>query len=302
MANYMGMRAGFARVVMLATVAVLMSSELSRAQAPATVDLSVRLVGRPLYLRGFWMADKLDFDGTGKLLSKSAIGPVTLSGFEMESSSVSHKGLVLKGNRAILVASKNNPWRLQRTSASSVTRMTFATGLPGDPKEYRFRESMQITIQPDANGNFDDALKVIFADGLAELARSVPFHWKCYAASYFVDGEPAVDADKTVQSCVRPWGDKFVRKIGGAVKPPRLISQGENSYNAQASALKVTGNTLVNLVLTGKGIPVHLQIVRPLGAGLDEASLQSVSQYKFEPATENGAGVAVEMNVEVNWY
>ena len=287
---------------MLATVAVLMSSECCRAQAPATADLSARLTGRPLYLRGFWIANKLDFDATGKLVSKSAIGPVTLSGFEMENASVSRKGLVLKGSRAILVASKSNPWRLQRTSAASVTRMATATGLPGDPKEYRFRESMQITIQPDANGNFDDALKVIFADGLAELASSVPFHWKCYAASYFIDGEPSVDADKTVQSCVRPWGDKFVRKIGGGVMPPRLIRQAENSYNAQAKALKVTGNTLVNLVLTGKGIPVHLQIVRPLGAGLDEASLQSVSQYKFEPATENGVGVAVEMNVEVNWY
>jgi protein TonB len=34
---------------------------------------------------------------------------------------------------------------------------------------------------------------------------------------------------------------------------------------------------------------------------LDEQAVKAVSQYTFQPATENGVPVAVELNVEVNF-
>jgi hypothetical protein len=43
---------------------------------------NARLVGKPLYLRGFWATNKLNFDSTGKPLGNPRVGPVTLSGVD----------------------------------------------------------------------------------------------------------------------------------------------------------------------------------------------------------------------------
>jgi periplasmic protein TonB len=66
-------------------------------------------------------------------------------------------------------------------------------------------------------------------------------------------------------------------------------------------ATAITGNIRINLVVGTNGIPSDLNIVRPVGAGLDEKALEAVQQYRFDPATEGGKPVAVEMNVEVNF-
>jgi protein TonB len=49
------------------------------------------------------------------------------------------------------------------------------------------------------------------------------------------------------------------------------------------------------------GIPTHIRIVRATGLGLDELAVAAVSQYVFEPASEFGTPVEIELNVEVNF-
>ncbi len=41
------------------------------------------LIGKPLYLRGLWDKNQLDFDGAGHLLSKANPGSVALSGVDL---------------------------------------------------------------------------------------------------------------------------------------------------------------------------------------------------------------------------
>lgn len=92
-----------------------------------------------------------------------------------------------------------------------------------------------------------------------------------------------------------------IRKIGGGVLPPRLVNQTEPNFDEYARANKIAGNCLISLILGTDGIPSHLIIERPAGAGLDEEALKAVQQYKFDPATEDGKPVAVQLNIEVNF-
>ena len=101
---------------------------------------------------------------------------------------------------------------------------------------------MKITIQPDGAGGFDGGLKAVFAEGLEELAGSVPEPWRCYAQSYFV---PVVseDALKVVQACamvLNSMGKVTVRKVGGGVKPPRVTYQVEPRFTPTAREMNST--------------------------------------------------------------
>jgi protein TonB len=44
-----------------------------------------------------------------------------------------------------------------------------------------------------------------------------------------------------------------------------------------------------------------VRVLRGIGLGLDERAVESVRQYRFKPAMENGKPVVVEMQVEVNF-
>lgn len=45
----------------------------------------------------------------------------------------------------------------------------------------------------------------------------------------------------------------------------------------------------------------HIRVATPLGMGLDEEAVRAVSVWNFDPATKDGKGVPVMINVEVNF-
>jgi hypothetical protein len=47
-----------------------------------------KLVGQPLYLRGWWVGTNLEFDGAGKLIGTAQQWPFTLSGIDVKGVSV----------------------------------------------------------------------------------------------------------------------------------------------------------------------------------------------------------------------
>lgn len=82
---------------------------------------------------------------------------------------------------------------------------------------------------------------------------------------------------------------------------PKVIHFENPQYDVAARKLKIGGHVLVYLQVNASGIPDHLRIVRPLGAGLDEAAVKAVAHYRFKPAEEDGVPVRVEMNVDVQF-
>jgi protein TonB len=110
------------------------------------------------------------------------------------------------------------------------------------------------------------------------------------------------------------------RKIGGDVLAPKLISSIEPGFTPEGRKAKVSGTVLVNFVVDEHGRPQNVHVLRGLGigpdgkidpklkkaareaaGGMNKNAVDAVSQYKFEPATEGGRPVPVDLNVEVNF-
>ena len=92
-----------------------------------------------------------------------------------------------------------------------------------------------------------------------------------------------------------------LRRIGGGVTMPSLLSKVDPQFSEQARKEKFGGIVLVNLIVDANGMPRNVHVLRGVGMGLDEKAVEAVKQYKFLPAMEGGKPVAVELNVEVNF-
>jgi hypothetical protein len=261
-------------------------------------QLRERLVGQPLYLRGFWHEDTLAFDGAGEPTNSATPGPLTLSGVDVKSVTLKGKRLTISAERVALVAGPDGV--LQRRTPSSST-LIFGSLMPKDKRVFHAKEEMKIMVEADAGGGFNTALKAVFANGLVELAASAPPYWSCYAEGYFKQSLPVSEAEKAVRACVRRKDLSEVKegdRIEGEYVPPRLLSSDRPSFPAAASELGAEGTTHLHGTVTRKGVCVGFQVVQALGAGVDEAMLTYLYQAKFEPAMKDGFPVNADFEAK----
>lgn len=278
--------------------ATLFGLLLSPAGLLAQVDLGplkAALIGQPLYLRGLWMADKLEFDGDGKPIGESRPGSLTLSGIDVVGVSTHGKDLVLKGDRVALLLGPED--KLERHKIENVTLM-FGTF----QKKYIAHEEMSLIVHPDPSGSFEKALKAIFANGLDELASSAPIYWRCYAKGYFRRNVEPGQAQSLVQNCVRALSPAQTRDDSSADDTPvRVLEPVPPQYTPVAAAFGLAGTSEVHVTVTSNGAPVGFQVVHAIGGGLDEQSLAAIYQYKFQPASRNGKPVSADIDLTIQY-
>ena len=58
---------------------------------------------------------------------------------------------------------------------------------------------------------------------------------------------------------------------------------------------------LLGIVVDEAGIPHDVEVLKPLGFGLDEQARDCVLQWRFNPATRAGKPVKTEAKVEVTF-
>lgn len=92
-----------------------------------------------------------------------------------------------------------------------------------------------------------------------------------------------------------------VHKIGGNVKPPKLLQKSEPEYSEEARAAKLTGTSVLYVEIQPDGRTHNLRTLRPLGLGLDERAIEAVGKWQFEPGKRDGQPVSVAATIEVNW-
>ena len=92
-----------------------------------------------------------------------------------------------------------------------------------------------------------------------------------------------------------------VLKVGGGVSSPKIVQRVEPVYSEEASAAKLTGTTVLSVEVHPDGRAHNMQVLRPLGLGLDDRAIEAVSNWRFQPATLNGHPVTVIATIEVNW-
>lgn len=94
-------------------------------------------------------------------------------------------------------------------------------------------------------------------------------------------------------------GDPPVR-IGGQIKEPRKLKHVAPVYPAEAQSANVQGIVILEIHIDQDGQVTDARIVRPV-ALLDQAALDAVLQWEFEPTLLNGQPVPVIMTVTVNF-
>lgn len=92
-----------------------------------------------------------------------------------------------------------------------------------------------------------------------------------------------------------------VFRVGGAVSAPVPVYRGEPEYTEEARRAHVQGTVVLSMVVSEDGTPRDIRVLRPLGSGLDEKAIESVSRWRFRPAMKAGVPVPVQATVEVNF-
>jgi TonB family protein len=73
-------------------------------------------------------------------------------------------------------------------------------------------------------------------------------------------------------------------------------------YTDAARSWRVQGVVGLNIVVDSTGAVRKVSIVRPLGVGLDENAVATVSTWRFTPAKADGRPVATAIRIDVAFH
>ena len=96
-------------------------------------------------------------------------------------------------------------------------------------------------------------------------------------------------------------GDEVPMRITAEVKQPKLVKKVEPPYPEIARRSRLEGVVVLEAVITKTGAVEEVKILRPLHPVLDQAALNAVKQWKYEPAVLNGRPVKVYFTVTVTF-
>jgi periplasmic protein TonB len=92
-----------------------------------------------------------------------------------------------------------------------------------------------------------------------------------------------------------------VYKVGGGITAPKPVDTPDPEYTEEARRAKIQGTCILWLIVDAEGRPRDIRVVRGLGYGLDAKALETVKQWRFEPARKDGQPVNVQVSVEVGF-
>lgn len=91
-------------------------------------------------------------------------------------------------------------------------------------------------------------------------------------------------------------------KVGGTVRPPTKVLDVRPEYPVDAQEAGVQGTVILGIVIREDGSvsETEVQVLRSIPE-LDQAAIDAVSQWQFEPTLLNGEPVEVEMSVTIQF-
>ena len=94
-----------------------------------------------------------------------------------------------------------------------------------------------------------------------------------------------------------------VFRVGKDISPPKTVFSPQPQFSSFARESGLQGVVTLGLIVDDQGIPRNVEILFPLGAGLDEEAVAAIRTWKFKPAEQKEHGpIAVEIAVEVDFH
>ncbi|MDZ7638935.1 MAG: TonB family protein [Bryobacterales bacterium] len=90
-------------------------------------------------------------------------------------------------------------------------------------------------------------------------------------------------------------------RLGPGVTAPQILKKVEPEFTSEAREALVQGTVLLVAVINVSGRAQNIEIVSPIGFGLDERAITALEQWLFRPAMYRGKAVASLASIEVNF-
>jgi len=255
---------------------VLLGPLALRAQSTQQA-IEARLKGHPLYLRGQWKQDKLQFDLSGTTSSRAVSAPFTLCGMDVKRIVLAGDHLEVDGDRVGVEFDRDNPKRVS------------------------LHKKIAIDVTGSLGADYGPALDKIFADGLTALVPAMPFYWQKYAQAHLLGPPLASLASVPDPPAPRP-APQLLKLLPPNGHYPQLLQGPQVGMTDAARDLRYRASALIHILVKEDGTAGEPYITRPVGLGLDEQALYAVAQYRFRPATDkSGNAIAIDVTIEVNF-
>jgi len=89
--------------------------------------------------------------------------------------------------------------------------------------------------------------------------------------------------------------------VGGDIKAPAKTRDVRPVYPAAAQASRIQGIVIIEATIGADGRVRETRVLRPVSPLLDDAAVEAVRQWEYEPTLLNGSPVPVIMTVTVNF-
>ncbi|HKH99826.1 MAG TPA: energy transducer TonB [Candidatus Sulfotelmatobacter sp.] len=276
----------------LLLLSILLGAPLARAGDDVEDQLKSDYADKVLTLRHFYKGNHLHFQSDGALVGFAEVGPWTLDGqVSVKRIRVHDRTVQIRGRRVCLVFdAKGKPPR------DVLTSLAESNAKDRDKLAEPFRANdVEIEIEfaserPDLDQVLS-AMNAVFLKSGESMRDFVPDFWQDYFDQ--VEGQP-----KTV----RHSSDPVYTFKRGEVSAPRVTHQPNPEFSEEARRAKYQGTTVLSLVVDESGSTRDIEVVNPLGLGLDEKAVGAVSTWKFEPGKKDGKPVPVRIAVETDFH
>jgi len=265
--------------------------------------------GKTLVLRGFYSDDKLHFDATGVPTGKPRHGDWTSDGFVAVSDiQISSRRLRIEAQREIAVWTEANK--------SFQLRQLVVAGFPRKGPILLKIEADMLSENPSAT-EVDEAIAKIFLTAKDTFADQIPAYWKpcilaefggkegnCHFSPEMLNIPGLSQSSDYLASSTASQEPKgmFIKRLEKGVTPPVALQKPDPPFTERARQARIQGSLLLSLVVDKEGRPERVQILRPLGCGLDDIAVQTVTGWRFAPARKDGENVPVEIAVEIDFH
>ncbi|MES2394258.1 MAG: energy transducer TonB [Acidobacteriota bacterium] len=243
------------------------------------------LTGKDLYLRDFSVAHVIRWQWDGaRLVEKPPVGHMA--------SIVKVESVKLDGNALKIEAS----------------RRTMVRDSDGRVKPVTSTEPIEIDVDLNGDRSADVLPKVaqgVFYSDVHEVGAALAGRsWLVKQPGSAEEIEARIKAEKVCDCAHLDAPDCSVHEVAASMKgvdPPRLLSASDPDFTEAARKKNVRGNAQVHVSVDSAGRPQDIWISRPLGYGLDENAVRSVSGYVFRPATCHGRAFGMGLYIDVNF-
>jgi protein TonB len=262
--------------------------------------LTDRYQNKILALRLPMQSNSQDYDSDGHPITVAQAGPWTVYGRILVHKIAIDSGKLHVEGRRVAYAFDKDKKRLEPITTHEKVKVTL-----------RFDDTPISVEQAEA------ILGRVFAMTPEDVVNAAPPLWQKYLArdlgvsanekkedtAKSGASETQSPASPSVAREITSGGDgKAPLKLGSGVTPPKILYQPQPEFSDAARKLQIEGVVGLNIVIDSTGRVRNINVAKPMGAGLDENAVNTVSGWLFDPAQKDGRPVAVAVYVEVDYH